>query len=333
MRATPLCCTILLLGLGVSLPAAAQGPPPANINQCKSRWVLNPLQQMDFGGFAIEAGSGTISMNNLASLTTTGLISLSTSIPVTTFSASVDNTRDAICATYGFTLSWNTVPAPLAGPGTSIPISNLRVTIPAYGLTNVTLPQTIAPNPGNTIPFAMSIYGDLAVSSPQVAGLYTSPAFIVDLDQSGTATPVSGTASATAFSPLSISESVPMNFGTIAGGALAGSVVLDTGGGRTPSGDVQVMASGPGNAASFQVSGEPNQAYTLVYSDGVLANAGGQQIGLSSFTDNSPGTIPGAGTVTFQVGATLSIGANQAAGTYSTANGGGIPYTVTINYN
>ena len=96
MRITLLRCVTLLLGLGVSLPAASQGPPPPNVNQCKSRWVLNPLRQMDFGGFAIEAGSGTISMNNLASLTTTGLISLGTSIPVTTFSASVDNTRDTI---------------------------------------------------------------------------------------------------------------------------------------------------------------------------------------------------------------------------------------------
>ena len=39
-------------------PVQGQGPPP-NINQCKSKWVLTALQQMDFGGFAIEAGSGS----------------------------------------------------------------------------------------------------------------------------------------------------------------------------------------------------------------------------------------------------------------------------------
>ena len=288
---------------------------------------------MDFGGFAIEAGSGTISMNNLAALSTTGLVSLSNSIPVTTFRANVDNTRAASCASFGFTLSWNTAPSPLAGPGTSIPLTNVRVTIPAYGLTDVTLPQTIAANPGNTIPFTMTIYGDLSVSSPQTSGLYISPAFIVDLTQGGTATPVNGTASATAFTPLSITETISMDFGTLAGGPIAGSVILDTAGGRSATGDVQLLAAAPGSAAAFQVSGEPNQAYSLAFGNGTLAIGSGQTIGVSAFTDNSLGTIPGSGTETFQVGATLSIGSNQPAGNYSTANGGGVPYTITINYN
>lgn len=322
----------LLLAMSMINSVLAQQPPP-NANQCKSKWVLNPLQSMNFGGFAIEAGSGTITMNNLGGLSATGLISLSPSVPVTTFSANVGNSLGATCATYGFTLDWNVLPSPLTGPGTAIPLSNVRVSIPDYGLTDVTLPQTIAANPGNSIPFTMFLYGEIAVASPQTAGTYVSPTFTVDLIQSGTATPVSGTASATSFTPLSIIETIPMNFGTIAGGAIAGTVVLDTSGGRTPTGDIQVLASGPGNAASFQVSGEPNQAYTLVYGDGVLANASGQQIGLSAFTDNSSGTIPGTGSATFQVGATLNVGASQPVGLYSTANGGGSPYTVTINYN
>ena len=323
----------LLSGALAFAPVSGQGPPPPNVNQCKSKWVLTALQQMDFGGFAIEAGSGTISMNNLASLSTTGLVSLSTAIPVTTFRANVDNTRAASCATHGFTLSWNTAPAPLAGPGTSIPLTNVRVTIPAYGLTDVTLPQTIAPNPGNSLPFTITIYGDLSVSAPQTSGLYTSPAFIVDLTQAGTATPVNGTASATAFTPLSITETISMDFGTLAGGPLAGSVILDTGGGRSATGDVQLLAAGPGSAASFQVSGEPNQTYSLSYGNGTLANGGGQTIGVDSFTDNSSGTIPASGSESFQVGATLSVGSNQPSGNYSTANGGGLPYTITINYN
>lgn len=322
----------LLLAVSMINSVLAQQPPP-NVNRCKSKWVLSPVQAMNFGGFAIEAGSGTITMNNLGGLSATGLISLSPSVPVTTFSANVDNSLGANCATYGFTLDWNVLPAPLTGPGTAIPLSNVRVSIPDYGLTDVTLPQTIAANPGNSIPFTMFLYGEIAVASPQTAGTYVSPTFTVDLIQSGTATPVSGTASATSFTPLSITETVPMNFGTITGGSVAGTVVLDTGGGRASTVDIQLLASGPGNAASFQVSGEPNQAYTLAYGDGVLANASGQQIGLSAFTDNSSGTIPGTGSDTFQVGATLSIGASQPAGLYSTTNGGGTPYTVTINYN
>lgn len=325
---------VLLLAATIAATAVDAAPPPPNINQCKSKWVLNALQQMDFGGFAIESGSGTISMDNLAALTATGLVSLSTSIPVTTFSASVNNTKDAYCATYGFTLSWNTAPSPLAEPGGgTISFSNPRVTIPAYGLSNVTLPQTIVADPGNTVPFTITVYGDIGVASPQTAGLYTSPAFIIDLTQSGTATPVNGTASATAFTPLGIVESVAMDFGTVAGGPIAGNVVVDTSGGRTATGDVQLLAAGPGSAATFQVSGEPNQTYSLAFGNGTLTNAGGQVISVSTFTDNSLGTIPGSGSETFQVGATLGIGSNQPAGNYSTANSGGSPYTVTINYN
>lgn len=311
------------------------GPPPPSVNQCKSKWVLTATQAMDFGGFAIEPGSDTIKMDNAAALTTTtGLASLSSSIPVTTFVANVDNSKSPICASYGFTLSWNTLPAPLAGPGTAIPLANVRVSIPApYNLTNVTLPQTIAPNPGNTIPFNMTFYGDITVTNPQTSGLYVSPAFIVDLTQSGTATPVSSTASATSFAPLTIVETVVMDFGTVAGGPAAGTVVLTTGGVRSVTGDAQILTASPGTAASFQISGEPNLVYALTYTDGTLENLGGQQMTITAFTSNSLGTMPGTGTETFQVGATLNMGANQPKGNYSTATGGGNAYSITINYN
>jgi len=308
-------------------------PPPPNPNQCKSKWVLTPAQQLDFGSFSIDSGSGTITMNSSAALTTSGQINLSTSNPVTTFSATVDNSLGAVCASYGFTLDWNTQPAPLAGPGTDIPLNNVRVSIPAYSLNNVSLPQTIAANPANALPFSLSLYGTISVSSPQSAGLYTSPAFIVDLVQSGTANPLNGTASATVFTPLSILETVTMDFGTVAGGSIAGTVVLNTSSGRTPTGGAQVLVSGPGNAATFQVTGEPGQVYSLSIGDGTLANAGGQLLTVTSFTNTSTGNIPGSGIDIFQVGATLSLGANQPAGSYSTANGGGTPYTITVNYN
>ncbi len=327
------CAGVIAVLVSAMAPPVVSAPPPPNVNKCKSKWVLSPLQQLDFGGFAVDAGSGIISMNSSAALTASGQISLSTSAPVTTFTASIDNSLGVTCASYGFTLSWNTPPAPLTGPGAAIPLANLRVSIPAYGLNDVTLPQTIAANPGNPLPFSMTLYGDITVSDPQTAGLYTSPPFIIDLTQSATATALSGTANATAFSPLGIVENVAMNFGTIAGGSIAGTVVLDTGGGRTPSTEVQVLTSGPGNAATFQVSGEPGKVYSLFFGDGILANAGGQQLGLTTFTHTASGTIPGSGVETFQVGGTLSIGANQPAGTYSTANGGGSPYTITVNYN
>ena len=328
---------IMLLATSLAILAMATmvdaAPKPPGIKQCKSKWVLTTAQPMEFGSFAIEAGTGSLSLDSNGARVTTGAISLSSSIPPTTFVVNVDNTKNAICATHGFDLSWSVPPAPLTGPGTAIPLSNVRVTIPAYGLNNVSLPQTIAANPGNTIPFTMTFYGDIAVASPQTSGAYISPTFTVDLTQSGTAKPASSTAGATSLVPLSIVETVAMDFGTVAGGSFAGTVILDTVGGRTPTGDAQTLLAGPGTAASFQVSGQPSQVYALTYGIGTLASPSGEQMNVTSFIDNSLGTLPGTGTETFQVGATLAIGVSQSAGTYTTTNGGGAPYSITINYN
>ena len=124
-----------------------------------------------------------------------------------------------------------------------------------------------------------------------------------------------------------------MDFGTISGGSSPGSVVLDVSNGRVATGDAQLLASGPGTAATFELTGEPSETYSISFSNGTLANGSGQTMTVNSFTHNGSGTIPGSGVEQFEVGATLNLGSNQAAGSYSTANGGGSPYTVTINYN
>ena len=124
-----------------------------------------------------------------------------------------------------------------------------------------------------------------------------------------------------------------MNFGTVAGGSFPGTVILGTGNGRITTGDAQTLATGPGNAATFEVAGEPNNSFSLSFSDGVLANGSGQQMNVTSFMHNSAGTIPGSGPGSFQVGATLNVGASQQSGTYSTSNAGGNPYSVIVNYN
>jgi hypothetical protein len=46
-------------------------------------------------------------------------------------------------------------------------------------------------------------------------------------------------------------------------------------------------------------------------------------------TPTTSGTLSAAGAQTIDVGATLNVGANQAAGTYVS----GTPFSVTVNYN
>ena len=145
---------------------------------------------------------------------------------------------------------------------------------------------------------------------------------------------VDGTAQALVIEPLSIVENSAMDFGTISGGPNADTIVMDTTGARTVTGtDAQIIATGPGAAGNFTITGEPNQAYTVTFSaDATLGDGGGNTMTVDTFTDNNPSPLSGAGTDTLLVGGTLNVGASQASGNYSTTTGGA-PYTVTVNYN
>ncbi len=308
----------------------AQAPPTED--QCARRWTFNTSQEMNFGAFVAEAGTGSISMNSLGGLSTSGQISLSTSVPVSTWVMQIDNTRDAFCATYEFTLDWRQPPRPLRGPGTNIPLNNMRVSIPAYGLTDVTLPQTIPANPANTVPFSVTIYGEITAANPQTAGEYLRRQ-VFELAQGTRTKRERADVYATSLVPLSIAETLSMDFGTVAAGPALGTIILSTGNSRTITGDAQIFPAEPGTAASFQISGEPNQTYSLSFGNGTLENAAGQQMLVNSFTDNGTSTVPATGIGNFDVGASLNIGANQPSGIYTTGIGGGTPYSITINYN
>ncbi len=323
------------------LLAASSSVFAQTVNQCRGKWVLTTLQEMNFGEFAAEGGGATLTMSSTGGLSLVGPVTVSPATPSTAWTVNVDNSLGPVCATYGFTIELRREPRALRGPGgpsTELPLDNVRATIPTYGLTNVALhsgitilPQVIPANAGNTAPFTMTIYGEITVNGPQPAGDY-SRNLVVQTVQNGRRRRVVGRPQATSIVPLSLVESTAMDFGTIAGGPTAGTIVLSTGSGRIASGDVQLLASGPGSAATFQLTGEPNYAYSISFGDGSLASGAGPSMSVTTFTHNSAGTVPGSGTESFQVGATLSVGSNQPAGTYSTLTGGSA-YTVTINYN
>ncbi|MDH5611772.1 MAG: DUF4402 domain-containing protein [Gammaproteobacteria bacterium] len=155
----------------------------------------------------------------------------------------------------------------------------------------------------------------------------------------GTATAdvVDGTATANVIAPLLVTETTAMSFGDVAGGTAAGTVVLDTAGARTITGDANALPSAVGTAGVFTVTGEAAKTFSLAFAAGVLSDgvAAGNNMVVDTFTQTLAATgnaLPGVGS--FSVGATLHLGASQAAGAYSTANTatGGAPYTVTANY-
>lgn len=141
----------------------------------------------------------------------------------------------------------------------------------------------------------------------------------------------SATASATIVTPISIAKSVDMNFGNVAVTSSAGTVILATDGSRTKTGGVTLPAvTGTVTAAQFDVTGEGNYTYVITLPTGNHTISSG----LNTMTVNGFNYSNGAGTLasgaqSFTVGATLSVSAGQAAGSYTSAT----PFDVTVNYN
>ncbi len=153
------------------------------------------------------------------------------------------------------------------------------------------------------------------------------------LPSSTQAANTTATATATVAVAIAIVKNVDMQFGTIAGGGAAGTVILATDGSRGVTGGTTTLASGPGAAGDFTVSGQAAATYSITLpADGVVLLAGiGPDMGANTFISLPAvtGLLDGLGNQTLLVGATLSVdtGAIQTAGAYTDT------FTVTVNYN
>ena len=141
------------------------------------------------------------------------------------------------------------------------------------------------------------------------------------------------TATGTIVSPIAIANAGDMNFGNVAVSAASGTVILAPAGSRTATGGVTLPAV-PGSvaAAKFAVTG--TQAYTYgitLPSSATTVTSGGNTMTVDAFTSSPSltGVLDGSGKQTISVGASLNVGAAQAAGTYVS----GIPFEVSVNYN
>jgi hypothetical protein len=148
---------------------------------------------------------------------------------------------------------------------------------------------------------------------------------------SQTTTPaVNVPASATVVTPLTIGAVTTLNFGAFAPGVVEGSVTIPPTGNRTGS-NVTLMATNTGAASTINVAGDPNLVVTAnLPSSPVTLSAGASTVmTVSAFTTNlvEKTKILPSGTLSFQIGATLTVKAGQATGIYS----GVVPITVTYN--
>jgi len=144
-----------------------------------------------------------------------------------------------------------------------------------------------------------------------------------------------GTANVVVVQPLFLVKSQALDFGGIAVGTTAGTVVINPNtGARTVTGGVTALTSsfapaafiGAGASKSkIAIIKEPRSAITLTRSGGT------ETMLVDTFmVEGGNGTsrqLEADGTIRFKVGATLRVGANQARGTYVGT------FNMTIDYN
>ena len=151
----------------------------------------------------------------------------------------------------------------------------------------------------------------------------------------------SGDASARVIVPITIAKDVALNFGNVVASAAGGTVLLTPSGVVTPTGvTIPATQKGTQTAATFKVTGETLFTYAITLPSSSVNLTDGatspNTMAVGSFTvaagtngsvSAAVGTLTAGGLGDLNVGATLTLGANQVAGTYA----GTFPVTVAYN--
>jgi len=119
--------------------------------------------------------------------------------------------------------------------------------------------------------------------------------------------------------PITITKLADLEFGRLSAGAAGGTAVISATGLRSVTGDV-VEEGGTIGAAEFEVGGHQLLDYDIILPSSTVISNGGNSMTVDTFTTDKPGNvgdIPPGNTDSFKVGATLTVGASQAAGAYT----------------
>ena len=198
----------------------------------------------------------------------------------------------------------------LTGPGASMTLDTFT--------TNPLLSNMMPPGQDRV---AMLIGATVHLAAGQAAGNY-SGSFTFTCDALSDVANVT----ITLLAPISISAGASMDFGTMLTTGTAGTVTVTPAGARS-SVNVDLLGGFP-SGAGFNVTGASGQAYFITLPSSATLTSGGDTMTIDTFNHDagaSPSLVGGSDT--FNVGATLNVGATQAAGTYSGT------FAVTVNYN
>ncbi len=128
---------------------------------------------------------------------------------------------------------------------------------------------------------------------------------------------------------ITIVNSQALSFGKFV--AANGSLTVNPAGTRSATGAIVLLQTGPGQAAQFVVTGDPDAVYSVSLPiDGIVAIAnGGSSVPVNGFASNpaSTGVLPVSGTQLLNVGARLDVTAGLTPGAYSGT------FSVVVDYN
>jgi Domain of unknown function (DUF4402) len=130
--------------------------------------------------------------------------------------------------------------------------------------------------------------------------------------------------------PIAVSNTRPLDFGTLVTGATAGTVTVNPRtDARTRTGGVTLLGGSPG-AARFTATGTPavNAFITIGTAPVLMRVSGSETMTVSNMTLNGGRTrrIPASGVLDVRVGGRLNVAANQRDGLYSGS------FNLTVDY-
>lgn len=121
--------------------------------------------------------------------------------------------------------------------------------------------------------------------------------------------------------PLTLTKEQDLDFGTVVSSSTAGTVTVYADGvtSRSSTGGVTKVASADGERALFAWAGTPGQSVTFsITSTPASLDNGAQSVPVSLlYVQPTSAIVDGTGVVEVGVGGSISIGANQAEGTYT----------------
>ncbi len=153
-----------------------------------------------------------------------------------------------------------------------------------------------------------------------IKALTLASAGVMAITGSASAASVNANASAEVIAPIAIVETTALDFGIFAKPTVGGNVVLDVSGGRTSTGDVELVleSGGAQTQAVFTITGEVGTAFGFTRDATVsVDDPGAGDPMVATLSDDSDGANDVIGTpATINVFGTLPVAAGQLAGTY-----------------